>query len=205
MSTDDASTFERIHKAAKAEFMEKGYRSSSLRSIVKAAGVTTGAFYGYYAGKQELFAALVDEEYRYIIGAYKDALTEFEQLPIEQKPEHMGKAGHACMVKMLEYSFDHHDALFLILRRSEGTKYSGMIDELVELEVEGTHNYYELLRQLGNTVPHIDEHLEHILVTGMMNAVFEMIVHDMPQADAGRYLDELAEFYTAGWLKIMGQ
>lgn len=82
-----------IHSAAKAEFMEKGYRSSSLRSIVKAAGVTTGAFYGYYAGKQELFAALVDEEYRYIIGAYKDALTEFEQLPIEQKPEHMGKAG----------------------------------------------------------------------------------------------------------------
>lgn len=192
MSIDDISTLERIHSAAKAEFMEKGYRSSSLRSIVKAAGVTTGAFYGYYAGKQELFAALVDEEYRYIIGAYKDALTEFEQLPIEQRPEHMGKAGHACMVKMLEYSFDHHDALFLILRRSEGTKYSGMIDELVELEVEGTHNYYEVLRQLGNTVPHIDEHLEHILVTGMMNAVFEMIVHDMPQADAGRYLDEPA-------------
>ena len=74
MSIDDISTLERIHSAAKAEFMEKGYRSSSLRSIVKAAGVTTGAFYGYYAGKQELFAALVDEEYRYIIGAYKDAL-----------------------------------------------------------------------------------------------------------------------------------
>ena len=53
----------------------------------------------------------------------------------------MGKAGHACMVKMLEYSFDHHDALFLILRRSEGHKVFGMIDELVELEVEGTHNY----------------------------------------------------------------
>ena len=60
MSVDDISTLERIHSAAKAEFMEKGYRSSSLRSIVKAAGVTTGAFYGYYAGKQELFAALVD-------------------------------------------------------------------------------------------------------------------------------------------------
>ena len=69
MSIDDISTLARIHSAAKAEFMEKGYRSSSLRSIVKAAGVTTGAFYGYYAGKQELFAALVDEEYRYIIGA----------------------------------------------------------------------------------------------------------------------------------------
>ena len=51
MSVDDISTLERIHSAAKAEFMEKGYRSSSLRSIVKAAGVTTGAFYGYYASR----------------------------------------------------------------------------------------------------------------------------------------------------------
>lgn len=205
MPADDMSTLERIHDAAKAEFMDKGYRSASLRSIVKAAGVTTGAFYGYYDGKQELFASLVDEEYSYVLSEYKAALNEFDSLPTAQKPEHMGKAGRACMMKILEYSFDHRDALFLILQRSEGTKYSGMIDELVELEVEGTHDYYEVLRQLGNTVPHIDEHLEHILVTGMMNAIFEMIVHNMPRADAYRYLEELSAFYTAGWLKIMGQ
>ncbi len=75
----------------------------------------------------------------------------------------MGKAGHACMVKMLEYSFDHHDALFLILRRSEGTKYSGMIDELVELEVEGTHNYYECSVNSSH-VPHYRRAPEHILL-----------------------------------------
>ena len=79
MPIDDMSTLERIHNAAKAEFMEKGYRSASLRSIVKAAGVTTGAFYGYYASKQELFAALVDGEYEYILSEYKKALNAFEQ------------------------------------------------------------------------------------------------------------------------------
>lgn len=50
------STLEHIHIAAKKEFLEKGFRSASLRIIVKSAGVTTGAFYGYYSSKEELFA-----------------------------------------------------------------------------------------------------------------------------------------------------
>lgn len=45
MSEEEQTTLEKIHKAAKAEFLERGFRSASLRSIVKAAGVTTGAFY----------------------------------------------------------------------------------------------------------------------------------------------------------------
>lgn len=39
----------------------------------------------------------------------------------------------------------------------------------------------------------------------MINAYFEMIIHDMPLADAKQYLRELHSFYSAGWLKIMGQ
>ena len=46
---DDSITLQKILEAAKREFLEKGFKSASLRSIVKTAGVTTGAFYGYYA------------------------------------------------------------------------------------------------------------------------------------------------------------
>lgn len=52
------STLEHIHIAAKKEFLEKGFRSASLRNIVKSAGVTTGAFYGYYSSKEELLPHL---------------------------------------------------------------------------------------------------------------------------------------------------
>lgn len=45
----------------KVEFLEKGFKSASLRNIVKAVGLTTGAFYGYYKSKEELFDALVGE------------------------------------------------------------------------------------------------------------------------------------------------
>ena len=51
----NGTTLENIHRAAKAEFLEKGYKDASLRNIVKSVGMTTGAFYGYYKSKEELF------------------------------------------------------------------------------------------------------------------------------------------------------
>ena len=53
----NGTTLENIHQAAKAEFLEKGYKDASLRNIVKSVGMTTGAFYGYYKSKEELFEA----------------------------------------------------------------------------------------------------------------------------------------------------
>ena len=93
----------------------------------------------------------------------------------------------------------------LILERAEGTPYAAPIDQMVTLEVEATERYTQVLRSMGKTVPDIDRRLEHMLVTGMMNAYCEIIIHDMHIEDAQRYREELGDFYTAGWLKIMGQ
>lgn len=42
------TTLCKMLEAAKAEYLQKGFKSASLRNIVKTAGVTTGVFYGYY-------------------------------------------------------------------------------------------------------------------------------------------------------------
>lgn len=199
------STLERIHSAAKAEFLEKGYQSASLRNIVKTAGVTTGAFYGYYDSKEALFAALVDEPYRHVLDTYQAAVFGFEALMPEKQVEQMGKVGKNCMQELVEYMDARRPEFQLILQCAEGTPYAGMIDELVQMEVLATERYCEVLRGLGKAVPEIDRRLEHMLVTGMLNAYCEIILHDMPMQEVQRYLDELSDFYTAGWLKIMGQ
>ena len=80
-----------------------------------------------------------------------------------------------------------------------------MIDDMVEIEVEATHKFYGVLEKLGSPAPKIDRRLEHILATGLLNAYFEIIIHDMPIEDAKLYFQELCDFYTAGWVKIMGQ
>ena len=61
MNEVEQTTLHLILSAAMQEFLEKGFKSASLRNIVKTAGVTTGALYGYYDSKEDLFEALVDE------------------------------------------------------------------------------------------------------------------------------------------------
>ena len=197
------STLIRIHQAAKAEFLEKGFRGASLRNIVKSVGMTTGAFYGYYKSKEELFEALVGEPHDYLIGRFKDAQREFAQLPHEQQPEVMGDISGLCMYDMLPYA--HLEECKLILCCSEGTRFSGLIDEMVEIEVESTHTYLAVLNELGRPSPKIDPKLEHILITGMFHTFFELVIHEMPLRDAENYIREMRAFYTAGWMKIMGQ
>ena len=46
MANEESATLQNILAAGKEEFLEKGFKSASLRNIVKTAGVTTGAFYG---------------------------------------------------------------------------------------------------------------------------------------------------------------
>jgi len=157
---------------------------------VKSVGMTTGAFYGYYKSKEELFEALVGEHYAYLLGCFQKAQKEFADLPHEQQPEVMGDISGACMFDMLHYAYEHLEECKLILCCSEGTKFSGLIDEMVEL---------------GRPSPQIDPALEHILITGMFHTFFELVIHEMPLQNAENYVKEMRVFYTAGWMKIMGQ
>lgn len=141
MSDNQLSTLELIHKAAKAEFMEKGFKSASLRNIVKTAGVTTGAFYGYYASKEELFEALVGRQYDDFMSIYCKAQNEFADLPPEQQYENMSEISGECMNDMLVYAYSHLEEFKLILCCSEGTRFAGMIDQMVEIEISSTHKY----------------------------------------------------------------
>ncbi len=205
MHKTEQTTLDCIHTAAMQEFLEKGFQSASLRNIVKIAGVTTGAFYGYYDSKEALFEALVCEQYNYFMNRFRSAQQEFADLPPNEQPDHLSTTSGLCMHDMLIYAYEHLNEFKLILCHSEGTRFARLIDEMVEIETQGTHDYIAVLEQLGRPSPPIDARLEHILITGMFNAFFELIIHEMPIDQAQRYLDEMRTFYTAGWMKIMGQ
>lgn len=202
---ENLTTLERIHRAARREFLDKGYKDASLRKIVKSVGMTTGAFYGYYKSKEDLFEALVGEHYDYILNRFKEAQQEFAALPPERQPEVLSQVSGVCMFDMLHYAYEHLEECKLILCCSEGTRFSGMIDEMVEIEADSTHAYQKVLENLGRPSPKIDPKLEHILITGMFHTFFELVIHEMPLKDAENYVREMRVFYTAGWMKIMGQ
>ncbi len=194
-----------ILAAAKAEFLEKGFQRASLRSMVQAAGVTTGALYGYYSSKEALFNSFVQDVYRYIVTQFTDTLSAFKNLPMQEQRKKLGTFSSACMQNLLGYMYAHPEELRLLLLCAEGTQYAHMKEEIIALEIEATHEYYRTLSRLGQPVPDIDKRLEHVLVAGLINAYFEMMVHDMPLPDAERRLNKLLDFYNAGWCRLMGQ
>ena len=73
MNEVEQTTLHLIFSAAMQEFLEKGFKSASLRNIVKMAGVTTGAFYGYYDSKEDLFEALVGKHYNFLLDCFRKA------------------------------------------------------------------------------------------------------------------------------------
>ena len=71
----------------------------------------------------------------------------------------------------------------------------------------GLGNYLraEVLRRMGRDIPQMSRSLCHIIASGMFNAIFEVVIHDMPYEQALRDVEQLQAFYTAGWSKLMGE
>jgi AcrR family transcriptional regulator len=201
---DEKNTLEAILSAGKMEFMNKGYKSASLRSIVKNAGVTTGAFYGYFSSKEELFDALVKEPADYFMKEYKKAQYDFKKLTPDEQEDNMGKVSGNWMSWIVDYIYEHFDAFKLVISCAEGTRYEHFIHEMVEVEVQGTRDFISVMETKGRTIRYIDPELEHILISGMFAAFFEVVVHELPIDQAKEYIRELVQFQTAGWIKIMG-
>ena len=205
MEEKSSVTLERIQQAALAEFLDKGFQGASLRQIVKSAGVTTGAFYGYFSSKEALFASIVEPHAAAIMGRFMEAQTEFAELPEAEQPSHMGVESSACVDWMVDYMYQHLEPVKLLLCCAEGTSYEHFIHNMVEVEVEYTEHYIRVLRNLGRDVSALDHQLCHIIASGMFNALFEVVVHEMPYDRARQYIRQLREFYTAGWYKLMGE
>lgn len=204
MSNEESTTLKNILSAGKAEFLEKDFNSASLRNIVKTAGVTTGAFYGYFSGKEALFAALVEEHAKAIMNIFMSAQEDFEELPEKEKINHMGVESRTSLNEIIDYIYEHFDEFKLIICKSEGTSYENFIHNMVEIEVEETYQFIDALRSQGKDVPNIEKAVCHMIVSGMFSGIFELIEHDMKKENAKKYVIEFQDFYIAGWSKILG-
>lgn len=196
-------TLNKIQQAAIDEFLEKGFRGASLRQIVKHAGVTTGAFYGYFSSKEALFASIVEPHAQAIMANFMEAQLRFADLPKNEQPSHMRIESSSCIDWMVDYICEHRDPIKLLLSKAEGTSYENFVHNIVEVEVEYTLKYMDVLRELGYTVPRLDKTLCHIIASGMFGGIFEVVIHDIPKKQAMRDVGQLRAFYTAGWLALI--
>ncbi|MDO4354930.1 MAG: helix-turn-helix domain-containing protein [Clostridia bacterium] len=192
-----------ILEAGRREFLEKGFQGASMRGIAASLGVTTGAIYRYYTDKAALLDALVEKPARELEQRYREAHRQFAELTAEQQVSDLPGIPEE-QDWMLDFLYDHFDAFKLIACCAAGTKYEHYIDTLVEVESNSCRALIDVMTEAGMQVDPIDDGLIHILSNMFFQGIFEAVRHDMPRNQAMVYVDRLREFYTAGWLKILG-
>ena len=110
------------------------------------AGYTKGAFYGYYASKEELFDALVSQTSQGLAQAMGNVTAGWTGYPESEQLEHLDEAFFAQLPELADFIVSHRDDLRLILTRSAGTRYEGFLDSLVE---NNTKHIEPLLARMG--------------------------------------------------------
>ena len=61
-SADDSAKRRQIVQGARTIFLAQGFDAASMNDIARAAGVSKGTLYVYFENKEQLFAAIVQEE-----------------------------------------------------------------------------------------------------------------------------------------------
>ena len=124
MAVPDHSIDPRIFGSARKEFLENGFEKASLKAICEGAGVTTGALYKRYKGKEDLFCAVVDQTVKDL---YEVAHSRGDRDPTAMSDAELIKAWDMDgpdMMWWMRFLYDRHDDFVLLLSRSDGTRHA---------------------------------------------------------------------------------
>ena len=203
MSKPDKSIDPRILKYAKEEFLSCGYEKASTNVICKNAGVTSGALYKRYSGKDELFSALASPVADEFKAALKTEQNKFHSMTnFEKETAAIGPRTKAAA--FVDYIYKHFDIFKLLIVCSKGSSYENYLDELVDILVDSTirfmkeTNHEAIILGKEATTETI-----HILVSSHLYGFFEPITHDMSREKAIIYTEQLKYFFDVGWSDIL--
>lgn len=201
-------TYEDTHKSiiesGQRLFMQNGYERTNLRELCKEAGITTGSFYRHFASKEDLFGALVQPVVDGIYEMYHSSEELcFDYIEAEHIKE-VWKISDDTIKGFVKFIYQNFDCFKLLLRCSDGTKYSSFINEIVNTEVASTLKMLAILRKRGVKVNELCEHELHMLSHAYLSCIFEAVMHDYTEEETLTYVNTMVEFFNAGWQKVLG-
>lgn len=201
MSLNSQLTRRRILERARKEFMERGYQNANMRRIAESAEVTTGAMYNHFANKAVLFDALVQAPAEEMLNRFRSLHLGMKKALPDLTGARMRETAYAGTDWMLDYIYEHMEAFRLIFCRSEGTRWSSYLEELIAIEEQAYRVYCDALGKSGQRVEDI---FLHINAASGFQYLVEVVSHDLPYEQAVAVMDSAKRFSMAGWQEILG-
>lgn len=187
-----------ILKAAKDEFISKGYQKASIRHIAKNADLLPGNIYNYFKGKNEIF----EEVLRPVIEKIEKAKLliyekELNFLPDDHPnlQEHHIEAGIA-----VDFIEDNWDLLKLLIFNSYGSTLEEYCDQIVEWY---TDEWYLYLNK--NNINKIDRFMLHNIAVAWYNLIREILMHDVRGERLKQVSLDMMTFLFHGYQNLLKQ
>ena len=202
MPIDKTANHEKIIAAARKEFLTYGFTDASMRRIAAAAGMSASGLYKHFAGKEEMFSALVEPAYQGLLALFRQEAGDQEQFIGTGDLSVWETSNDARLA--VSYIYDHLDAFRLIICKSQGTKYESFLHDLAVLEEKMTLSFMEMLKKQGVNLNEFSEMELHLLTTTNVNAIFQTVEHDIAREEAIHYADTLDRFFAKAWKEFFG-
>ena len=192
---------EKLIICAKKEFMEKGFEKASLRAISSAAGLTTGAIYFFFKDKNGLFGAVVDEPLQRIIKAITQHFSEDMETDIADFQHTSGDHDEFAEM-MISALYADRDAMLILLEKSSGSRYEGIIDSFVEMIEK--HNT-ALAKNYLAVFPdkRVNEYMLHWFSHVQINAFVHLLTHIDDKERALKEIKPVMDMLVETWLKFV--
>lgn len=177
MAVADHSIDPRILESARTEFLINGFEKASLKTICEGAGVTTGALYKRYKGKEDLFSAVVEQT---VADLYEVARVRGDKDPAAMSDQELIKAWDmdgADMMWWFHFLYDRRDDFYLLLSCSQGTRYANFPHDWVELLTKATSAYLAEAQRRGLCRNDVEPAELHILLSAFWTTIYEPFIH----------------------------
>lgn len=203
MRTTAKSLSEKLLVAARAEFLEKGYESASLRTIAQHAEMTTGAIYRRYPDKEALFDALVSDTEEGFFQMFSTAQEGFFDLIEVDNTKISYDLTNDYLHILVDYVYDHLEDFKLILCNGAGSKHENFLHQLIDLEITKKEEYFSILREKGKLEGEIHPDVLHMLVSAYFTSLFEVVKHDIEKESALSHITQIATFFQSGFESLI--
>ena len=202
MSTPDKSIDPKLLECAKKEFLKNGFLNASLKSICDAAGITTGAVYKRYKGKEELFCAVVETTIKQLtefIAARSDA--DFASMSDAQIARSW-MMDEPAMLETFKLIWKQRRGFVLLLDKSAGTRYENFRHDFVEMMSKTYELIFSETRKRGLARADLSAKELHVLCSSFWTSVYEPFIHAMTWEEIEVHCRAICRFFD--WPKVIG-
>ena len=201
MSTPDKSIDPRLLASAEAEFDKNGFIKAELKTICENAGITTGALYKRYKGKEELFCAVVDG----IVSELTDFVESRSDIDFSALSNTEIIASwtmtYESFIPMFRLLYDNRITFVLLIDKAAGTRYENFNHEFVTKLSYAYEKFYDEAKKRGLAKADVTRQEFHVLISSYWTCVCEPFIHKMSWKKIEEHCRVMCRFFN--WREVI--